>query len=160
MWAEHETIAFTVSESLVYEKHLGWGCYSCDVRGDITVLGRIANLQNTCSFCESGNQQNWNLTTWHIWSCHIYKIGNQQTWSLTTWHLWDSCLQKVKICETGTLPHGISSFAVLVDQHIANKLPDSCLVLQLQRFHTFVWVMTSILLWHAWFCWPHFQALR
>ena len=36
-------------------------------------------------------KQNWNFTTWHLWSCHSYKIENQQNWNFNTWHLWSCC---------------------------------------------------------------------
>ena len=42
------------------------------------------NWHHSCkkNFCKSGNQQNCNLTTWDIQSCHFYKIVNQQnSWS-------------------------------------------------------------------------------
>ena len=63
-----------------------------------------------CSFCESGNQQTWNLIRWCIWSYHyqnwnfttcmaslgllilqkleIHQTGNSPNWNFTTWHLW------------------------------------------------------------------------
>ena len=53
---------------------MGAGLFSCDVRGDITAVGRIicklAEICKTektavpCSFCVS---ENWNLTTWYLW---------------------------------------------------------------------------------------------
>ena len=40
------------------------------------------------------------------------------------------------VSKTGTLPHGVSGVAVVVDQNIAkNCLLVSCSILQLQRFH-------------------------
>lgn len=84
-----------------------WGrsCYSCD----ITVAGRMLwtyrNLQNrktavcSCSFYESGNQQNWKLASPGL-----------------------LILQKLEISKTGRpLSHGISGDAILVDQHIVKN---------------------------------------
>ena len=57
--------------------------------------------------CKTGNQQNWYLTTWHLWSCSA-KTGNQQNLYLTTRHLWGCCSAKLETNKTGSLPHGIS----------------------------------------------------
>jgi len=115
----------------IFKTYWAWGCYSCDVRGDITAAGNILqicrNLQNRKTavsirkstklkpyhmaylklpFLQNRNPQNWNVTTW---SCHFHKTGNQQNWSNTA------------------------------DQ------------LQVER--TTWWKLNSTTTWHLWICW-------
>ena len=90
----------------------GWGDYSCDVRGDITVAGRILQTCRTCKteikllsvIALSVNQEinKINLKPYHMaynikTGIHhkatlglliLLKLEIQQNWNFTTWHLW------------------------------------------------------------------------
>ena len=101
----------------VCRAYWGRGCYSCDVRGDITVAERIfqtcRNLENrktavcNCSFCESVKKKKKTGTLPH----GIIEVAISTKLELGISGFADS----------GTLPHGISGVAVLVDQHIAKN---------------------------------------
>ena len=90
----------------------------------------------SCS-AKTGNQQNWYLTTWHLWGCCSAKTGNQQNWYLTTWHLWGCCSAKLEINKTGvTFVKGTPGVSVLLEQQIVKNCFDAChALLQFQKFH-------------------------
>ena len=104
------------------------------------------NLEMPCG------KQNWNFTTWHLWSCQQNWNFGRETAKLHSWQtealwLWRCCkrwlsllkcmvanhmaslelpfLQNWKLAKLELLTHGISEVAVLVNQHIASFMPNS-----------------------------------
>ena len=133
MWTGHETQtiwSLVYKELIVYVTYWGWGCYSCDVRDDIKVAGRIlqtcrnlAAKKMLSAIVVSVNQEkNWNFTTWHNWSCHFCKTENST--KLVIHHIASLDLLILQKLETGL--HIMGSLELL-----------------------FLW--TSILLQTAWF---------
>ena len=53
------------------------------VNQEINKMGTLPHGIYEVAILQTGNQQNWEFTTWHLWICCFATTGNQQNWNFT-----------------------------------------------------------------------------